>query len=535
MKIQWLAASAALACLAGCASAPIEPQDASRLSRTHGFVQAQFPIMGPIDTLPGLADTTVLRNPATRAEYKLRRTEAHGPNAHGLWVPAGTYELPSFKSRAGGAFDVVVVESGRITDLGAILPIHFGDDELGTAIVQHPEVAASRAQAVAALAPHLTQRDPLVWQPASPPRASHVPAPSSDKGLIGQILVAHERHMNSAPINARLKAASTNEELLRLARTAAAPGTDEVGADRDGNVYWGAAFGQVRKRSATGEWSSVDVGTLQAITAVEADGEQLVVGTDRGEILAVSRDGGSRRKLASLGAQRTILDIDRVGARWFIIAAEVKPGTVALPSPKVLWYEVHTTTNEDLSGLKLLHRHDQGFQPHIVNGQHGRGEAGVKTYFVYGFDAQPLQIDLQSLSVATPKTPALLWLHVAPDRSVISAIAPGGALTKAYLSTDQGSTWQQIDNPPYPVYDMQFESPTEGHATRWTRGGMFTSELEFMRYDAGRNTWTVDHTAPAGCMRPLRNAQRSHQFCLTRGGSVLNWVGGTWKAEFVAN
>lgn len=532
--VKWISACAAAWVLVGCASAP-PVQDAGQLAKTHGFVHATFPVHDPVDTLQGMPDATRLVAVGNSTEYRLTRTTAYGANAHGLWVPAGTYEVRPLKARNGGAYDTVVVEAGRVTDLGAIVPVPLGNDEVGVVIVQQAEVVAEREAVVAGLRPYLVSAEPIIWSPRVPPKATKIPSPASNMGLIGQLITEYGRSVQRAPLNAQLKDAASNDELLRLARTATVPATDEVAVGEDGAVYWGAALGQLRARAPDGTWSSVDTGTLQAITAVEMNAGRLVAGSDRGEILVGSPGRPDWRRVASLGADRTILDIDRVGTRWMVIAAEIKPAGAGLPAPQIQWFEVYTSTADDLSGLTLVHRQDKGFKSHVLNAQHGRGMADGTTYFVHGFDAEPLRVDLNTLAVSTPKSPTLIWMHAAADRSVLTGAFPGGGWTKVHLSRDHGTTWQQIDNPPYPIYDVQFESPTRGYATRWTRGGMFTSDLEFMTYDAARNTWVLDHTAPTGCLRPLRDARQIHQYCLTRGGSILNWVDGKWQPEFALN
>jgi hypothetical protein len=91
-----------------------------------------------------------------------------------------------------------------------------------------------------------------------------------------------------------------------------------------------------------------------------------------------------------------------------------------------------------------------------------------------------------------------------------------------------------VDTPPYTIYDVYFESPEKGLATRWASGA-FSATIEFMVYDPAADKWQKTHEAPAGCVRLLRNADNVQRWCVTSGNSVLNYVDGKWVAEFAVN
>ena len=61
---------------------------------------------------------------------------------------------------------------------------------------------------------------------------------------------------------------------------------------------------------------------------------------------------------------------------------------------------------------------------------------------------------------------------------------------------------------------------------------IWRSKLEFLDYDAARGKWVVTHEAPAGCSVLLRDGDYSQRFCLTTGGSILEYRNGQWVVEF---
>ncbi len=81
---------------------------------------------------------------------------------------------------------------------------------------------------------------------------------------------------------------------------------------------------------------------------------------------------------------------------------------------------------------------------------------------------------------------------------------------------------------------MNFDSAVAGLATRWNTG-VVSSTPEFARYDPTTDRWQKTHEAPAGCVRVLRDAAGIQRYCLTSGGSILNFVGGKWVVEFAAS
>jgi hypothetical protein len=510
--------------LAGCA-----PQQAvqspEELRGTHGFVHATL--------LRGLQGVTL----KGAADHTLRRQPENGATAFGLWVPAGEYDVEGLVARDGSRYTPVTVVAGRMTDLGGLARMEIGGYENVTLPIRHPELDAERQKALQALRPHLRDATPIEWRPTAPPAAVRPVTPPTNLGLIADLITLYERERNKPPLNAQLKQAATIEEFYRGAVSVLPPATDEPASDAAGNLYYGAELGQVRMRSRDGQWSTLDTGTIQAVMAVEASGNLLVAGTAAGE-LRVSSDRKTWRRAAALPADEAVVDIDRFGKRWIVLGARMQtrfaggPYGGAYQTAEVL--RVYSTTSDDLGGLALL-REVQLTEPWLVFlGRTPRGQGAGNAYYVTSV-AEMLKLDLATLQWTTLPNPGhgMHGFHVAKN-GLVTAYRNQGIFSKINLSTDQGATWRPAETPPYPFYDVAFEAPDKGLATRFAMGA-FSSTIEFLEFDATQNKWQKTHEAPGGCARLLRDADNVQRYCLTTGNSILNYVGGKWLVEAAVN
>jgi len=527
MKFSMLAAGAALV-LQGCASAPEPAQMPDQLRSTHGFVRASLPPAGNVLPL-------VFRAMEGGSQYHLRYQPDMGRDNTGVWLPAGDYEIVDMVPASGGKYPPIHVERGRITDLGALVTLPLGGYEYATLAINHPEADAQLKAATDKLKPYLSQAEPLTWSTAAPPKASTLTSPSTGLGLIADLLIEYERHVNKPPLKQRLKDAKSADEMLRLALTAIPPQTDEPGVDADGALYYGGALGQVRKRAVDGTWSNLDTGTLQTITAVEADGKRLLAGTSAGKVCASEDGGRTWREVAALDALETIVDIDRVGERWIVIASRQVPHPQNAAIQLISQWKIYGALGADLAGLALLREATLSSPEMPTWGMAVRGQAVADAYFVNTF-SDLLRLDLPTMQWSSVKPPQSAISRFTPssDGHVFTAFQAQGAFSKLHLSLDQGKSWRPVDTPPYTVFDVHFQSADKGQASRISMGA-FSSKYEFMTYDPSKDSWTKTFEAPEGCVRLLRDANNEQRFCLTSGGSILDHSRGKWVAEFAAN
>jgi hypothetical protein len=345
----------------------------------------------------------------------------------------------------------------------------------------------------------------------------------------------YDRKVNRPPLSQQLKGLKTTDEFFRRATAALPPMTDEPGTDAEGKLYYGAELGQIRVRAPKGEWTNIDTGTLQTISAVEVTGRRIVAGTVRGAI-RVSDDGRTWRAVAALSPEESVVDIDRVGGRWIVLTARL---TAAGPAPaaalvqSVDLIKVYSTTQENLTGLALLREIPLPDKRFVIRGMGLRGQHGDGIYYVAA-GSELLKLDLANMQWSSASPGHRVDGHHISPKGLLTVYRQQGAFSKLQVSSDKGATWREADTPPYVFYDVYFDAPGNGQATRWSTGA-FSATIEFMRYDAVANRWEKTHDAPPGCVRVLRDADNTQRFCVTSGNSVLNYVDGKWTVEFGVN
>jgi hypothetical protein len=517
-----------LLALTGCAQVPTV-QSPGELSSTHGFVHVMMPTVQ--------SGYVSLRAMGKDGQYTLISQPTHGPSAYGLWVPPGEYQVAGFVNPDGSKYLPVNVSQGRVTDLGGVVQLKIGGYESVWLPIRHPEIAVETQRAIDKLRPHLADAEPLEWKPLVPPRSVERGSASTGLGLIADLLQIYLEHVNKPPLNKQLKETKTIEDFFQLAATAIPPQTEEPGVDDRGNLYYGAELGRIRVRSPAGQWSSLDTGTLQTVTAIETYRGGLVAGTSQGDI-RVSRDGKNWEKRFAFSESETVVDIDRIGERWIVLTTRITstpiPTMIDVYIHSVDSLKVYTTTADDLATLRLLREINLPEKLFLVFGMGVRGQHAAGTYYV-NVGKELLKLDLATMqwSSATPGN-TLTGFNISPKTGFLTAYRSQGIFSKLHVSGNQGVTWRPVDTPPYTFYDVYFESEGKGHATRFSMGA-FSSSIEFMTYDPAADRWQKTHDAPRECRRILRDGDNVQRFCLTNGNTILNYVDGKWAVEFGVN
>ncbi|HUR21677.1 MAG TPA: hypothetical protein VMZ90_12755 [Vicinamibacterales bacterium] len=502
---------------------------------TQGFVRASQP-QPEYQTIIQLVPVN-----ATKAQKKkpsmLVPTPAYGPFAQGVWLPAGEYELVNVTTREGLPYPPVTVRAGEITDLGAWVRVLLGGYDAADIAIPHPVAAAELAKASSALADKLKASPPIVWSQGAPPKPFAIGGSSDTTlGLVADMLMAYNNKVNKPPLNKLLREAPTVEEMWRLARFTMKPQTDEGAVDERGNLYYGATLGQVRVRNPAGEWDVIDVGTLEHITAVEADGGRLVVGTSRGALWASDDHGAHWSRIGTLGEGDAVLDIDHAGSRWFIVGAKytlMPPNPAGFANMRMLQeVRLYSSSNAGLTDLGVLRELAR------PNGAQWAGSpemfAGTVSgrYYYVGAMKTLLKVDAESLAVTTLQPPHMVsGFSLVGSTPVITAFRLAGLGSKVSVSKDGGTTWKEYPRPSMAFYDVSFDEAGHGRASRWSVG-MWKSTLEFVEWNEAAKDWKLAYTTPPGCLQVLRDETNAQKFCVTTGASILVREGDAWKAEF---
>jgi hypothetical protein len=530
----------ACVCLPASAAKKPEPTPAERAA-THGYLRA---------TLPQWEFAAEFR--VTSIQGKKKETfvpdlkERAGLASWGGWIAAGEYQITGILGADGKPYAPIVIRAGELTDLGMLLRVPVGGYEYMLVPLDTADSERDAEQARATLAPLLKSQDFIRWRPTELPQTARFTEKNTGLGLIADLLIAHDRKVNKPPLGKSLKETRDLQGFLALAKSTMPPRAEEAGVDSEGNLYYGADLGQIRVRDTAGNWSHRDTGTYLEISAVEASGQALVAGNLRGQLLA-SADGGASWRLAhALDPGLAVLDIDRAGSRWFVLAAPfidmpAPLGFVAAPPGTPRGWNlrdkllIYSGTSDDFSDLALLK--EVTMAP--LWGAHWRGACDPVaghvvggTYLVNTIPGiQRLDLATMTWSMATDPGHRIDTVRLSADGSIMTVKRQQGAFSKISTSTDLGNSWTPQSRPPYIIYDAAFETADSGEATRWNMNA-FGVVLEFYRYDPKVKDWRKAYESPAGCVQMLRDANFAQRFCLTSGGSVLARKDDAWVAEF---
>jgi hypothetical protein len=237
-------------------------------------------------------------------------------------------------------------------------------------------------------------------------------------------------------------------------------------------------------------------------------------------------------------------DIDRAGGRWLVLAAKIARPTAQTidtwgPHPWTIpgkTVRVLAATRDDLSDLEAIGEFPLG-EPLWAMRLQGQSDAvtGQVTPSAYWVSAVAdlHRLDLKTWQWSVAKQPGHRFdsLRFSTDGSLMTVFRQQGAFSKVSLSRDEGASWVPYSRPPYTLYDVVLDTPDSGMATR-LNAEAFTTVIEFYEYDPKLKDWRKSHETPKGCVRLLRDAAYRQRFCLTSGGSILDYRNGQWQVEF---
>lgn len=487
----------------------------------QGYVLASLPGAEPADTL-------VLESVNDKAKYRLAKLASRGGHTLGIALPAGDYRLHKWRDGFMPPYPTITVMAGRLTDMGSLVPVPVGNNDM-VLLPLHNAETARNAQAAAAELQSLQSRAPLPWRVERVPAPSQVVLdPGQRFGLIPYLLKYYEARANAAPIGKRLREVVSVDEFAALAKLATPPLTQKLVMDAQGRSYFGAALGQIRVRDANGTWSALDTGSLHTITAVAASAGQLLAGFENGMVRSSSDGGATWKAAAALDPSVAVVDISRLGDQWLITTARGLVLRSGLRSVDQM--VVHAARAADLSDLAKLREFPVETEPLVRP-----GAASFGNYFYVNAYPKLWRLDLatQQWQSVGPDTD-VSGFQVAPGNGTLAAYRIRGAFSKLYVSTDHGGSWRKADNPPYVIMDIRFTDADNGQAVRWNTGA-FSGVIELLQYDRTKDSWTKAVDAPVGCVAALPDASHRARFCVARGGNILSLADGKWTAEFAVD
>lgn len=463
----------------------------------------------------------VLKSVDTGDEFTLKAQSGH-PQVLAANLPEGRYWVYDMvRSRTDLAHAPIEVRAHQVTELGGLRWVDIGRNRRAMFAEPHADASA----ALKAWPSQWPESPRSLWVQDRLPIQIDVnaDAPLSGLGLIADLISLYEKEANRPAIKQQLHMAKSPAHLLELARQIAQPTYDELARDADGNLWVGAEMGQLRQRKPSGEWTAIDTGTASPLTALHVAEGSMVVGTIDGRLLARQPDA-RWQALRRFNPTDVVLDIDRLGKRWFVLVGKAGTMGVLRTVENLVLYSGVAEDLSDLSALRSISGR-QILQPlNVIRGQ----VQGTRYYLNAGDDFGYFEGDSTEWHALKPGH-AVTHFRINPSNGTLTAFKAQGGFSKLRVSEDKGASWKALDTPPYTVADIQLMDAGTGQATRFNMGA-FTSNMELMRFD-GTKWAKLAEFEPAACRRTLKSEDGQQWFCISAGGSILRIEEGKLKVE----
>lgn len=467
--------------------------------------------------LPGkhVANSVTVRATSDAKTYPLDIVYESGSHVAEGWLPSGDYKLDQWDGLPFGDYVSFHVEAGRITDLGALVPVPIGEYKFVVLPVR-PAAGDRSLQAVSAGFASSLHGTPIEWRPTAPPHAIQQPQPSTGLGLIADLMMAYQRKVNRVPLNQQLATATSSQAFFDLAKASVPPTTQTALAGARGDLLYGADLGQIRVRHADASWTSIDSGALATVTALASRNGLLVAGYGNGRIRTSADAGKTWHEAATLASEEPVVDISWSGNRWL---------ATTFGASKAV--NVYASSGESLDTFTAIH------QAIAQWGFHIRGQLAAGAYYVNA-DPDFYRLDLATMQWSKLQAPTDVdGFNISPSGDLLTVFHAKGIFSRLYLSTDKGASWKQYKAPPLVVDDVKFSDPTHGVAVR-VRPNAFSVTVMLMRYEPATDAWFVLTQPPEECEHMIDDADGQPAFCIARGGAVLGRDGEKWRVETAA-
>lgn len=464
--------------------------------------------------LPGqnVAHSISVRAVNGSSTYPLDIVHKDGSHVAETWLPSGDYKLDRWDGLAFGDYMSFHVEAGRVTDLGALVPIDIGSYKFVVLPIR-PAGGDNALQAVRTeFASHLHDA-PIEWRPAAPPQAIQQPQPPTGLGLIADLITTYQRKVNRAPLHQQLAEAKSSQAFFDLAKASVPPTTKIALTDGRGDLLYGADLGQIRVRHPDASWTSIDSGVLATVTALARRDDLLVAGYDNGWIRTSADGGKTWNTAATLASEEPVIDISWTGKRWL---------ATTFGASKAV--NVYASAGDALATFTSVH------QAFARWGSHIRGQLTENAYYVNA-DPDLYRLELDSMQWSKVPVPTDAdGFNVSPNGDLLTVFHAKGIFSKLFLSTDKGVSWKQYKAPPLVIDDVKFSDPTHGLAVR-VRPNAFSVTVMLLRYQYAADDWSLLTQPPEECEHMIDNADGQPEFCIARGGAILGQDAGKWRIE----
>lgn len=521
VRRSWLSCSGALLCaflLNACATNPLNQPDVS--NGTDGLVYATSL------NSKQWKDVVEIRSVSTQKTYQLRVDQkGRIENLH-AWVPPGDYQLASWNGAKFPTYESFQVLSRRVADLGTLTPIQTGDYKF----VVLPLHEADMEPAMAAL--HTTYPGALndaaatEWRPMTMPpllvQPGHYPG-----GLIQDLIVSYSRKLATPPVNASLTNSKSVSNFLGVAGAESPPLTQTGVSGGDGDLYYGAALGEIRARRRGGKWDSINTGVIHQVTAIGWNGRTLVAGYDNGSIRASDDHGVHWSPVTTLPSGDPVMSLDWTGQRWIVETfAGLRSIANFLQGKHVT---IYISNNSSLSSFTQIY--NTGGSRIIV----ARVQLVGNSYYV-GTGVKLACLDLRTMKWSAIKLPTFAsGFYFNKNGRILTVFRSSGIFSSVYVSENGGASWRETARPPMILLDVKYTSPTSGVALQYDMG-LNSASLKIYNYESASKQWKLQEPEPpSSCVWFVDDADGIPTYCVTRGWDILAKHDNKWQVEAAAS
>lgn len=505
--------------LAGCTTAD-KVQDPYLLAETHGYILIHFPRAHPGIEIKDIESD---RTYSLKIDY-LNKTS-------GLWVRKGSYKLSKAFYGVGGnelkGYPTIEVKAGQITSLGSLINFNLGEDKNIWMQKSFSITKDLESQYVSRFKQNLVGAKLNKWELTKIPEVSTTNRLSSGQGLIVDWLLAYSDSNQEGRLKKKLLNETSLESFYQTALKTLPPlARQDPAIDVEGNLYYGAELGQIKKRSPDGIWTTIDTGTLEPISKVYWHKGQLIA-ANRSKWLSRSLDSGKTWKLISTFApEELILDIDAHNDRLYILTSQKSDAAYA--EGKGFVVTIYGTSAHDFRNVETIK-----YIPHKgVILRDPKAEIANGYYFV-GFEPNVLK----SMSLKTeqwddiPLPQDFSTYNIAED-GLISLFNIQGIFSDLFISEDKGESWHELKPPSYVIENIFFSSKDIGVSHR-TEMNAFSASYFVQRYEPLKGGWVNISKAPDECKYLIEDDKRQARFCVTKSDEVLVLTDNKWISEVI--
>ncbi|PMN72194.1 hypothetical protein BCT27_15200 [Enterovibrio norvegicus] len=450
------------------------------------------------------------------------------------WVEPGNYRITALLVQTVITLDRVElrkdtflpfeVKLGGITDLNTLVPLSLGG---GTySLLSLPREKDFTPNVVLDNLDLFKNAPEVSWTSSNKPVVvGKIEYGSTGQGLIADLIVDHEKESQQTRATGVFREGKGHYDTLKKYQHYL-PVTGAIASGEDGKDYIGTYFGKIK---VWGDRKSnpliIDTGSIHAVVALDvSDNNHIYAALDSGAIIVSYDEGNSWNELFRLSSDEIIFYIKEINSKMYIGAWKPAAGEAfdkyranASVKPNVSLFEYDNQKINTLVSVDANATYAASFNPTIINNNN-------EIYIAFP-DDNFVKVDINSgVSTQSKLLDDLHGMALHKDGSMTMWLR-AGIFSDSYKSTDLGTTWQEVDIPPNPLY-LGYNA--YGDLILWNQRDY--QKINLNKFFNGE--WQLVSQSPQGCVRLLMNDDGLRAYCTTANGLVREFYKGGWGRAF---